>query len=208
MVTAASRAAADDTRERILAAALETFAEKGFDGATTRAIAARAGVNLGLINYHFDGKLKLWRAAVDRAFENLREAVGGPAAPLLANPERIREGIRRYVRFVARNPEFVRLMHDEGKRPGPRMRWLVDRHVRPFYDGMSAMLREAQGRGMLPAHLAPLHFHYILVGAVAMIFHQAEECRRLAGVDPADDAVIEAHAEAVAYLLLGPQESA
>ena len=47
--TAAATTAGSDTRERILRAALEAFAEKGFDGATTREIAARAGVNLGLL---------------------------------------------------------------------------------------------------------------------------------------------------------------
>ena len=43
------RRAGEDTRERILAAALETFSDQGFDGTTTRDLAARAGVNLGLI---------------------------------------------------------------------------------------------------------------------------------------------------------------
>ena len=107
-----------DTSERILVAALEAFAEKGFDGATTREIAARAGVNLGLLQYHFGGKSKLWRAAVDRAFAELRSGLetvltdSSPADEL----ERMRLLIRGYVRFVARHPEFVRMMHDEGKR--------------------------------------------------------------------------------------------
>ena len=51
--------------------------------------------------------------------------------------------------------------------------------------------------------IAPVHFVYILAGAVGVIFHQAEECKRVAGVDPADDAAIEAHARAVEYLFLG-----
>ena len=42
-----------DTPERILRAALEACSENGFDGATTRDIAARAGVPLGLLQYHF-----------------------------------------------------------------------------------------------------------------------------------------------------------
>jgi len=73
-----------DSRERILVAALEAFASNGFDGATTREIAASAGVNLGLIQYYFGGKAKLWRAAVDRAFARLRdglEEVMGAAGP-------------------------------------------------------------------------------------------------------------------------------
>jgi hypothetical protein len=99
-------------------------------------------------------------------------------------------------------------MHDEGKRRGPRMRWLVDHHVRPFYADSAAVLRAAQARGLLPAHVDPVHFHYILLGAIGLFFHQAEECRRLTGLDPCNDAVVEAHAEAVAHLLLGPEESA
>ena len=47
---------------------------------------------------------------------------------------------RTWVRFVAGHPEFVRIMHDEGKHDGPRLRWLVDRHVRPLYEGIGALL--------------------------------------------------------------------
>jgi TetR/AcrR family transcriptional regulator len=208
-MVATAVATAPDARERILRAALEAFAENGFDGATTRDIATRAGVNPGLIKYYFDGKLKLWRAAVERAFASLREALAdeGVDESVLEEPARTRAVLRRYVRFVARQPEFVRLMHDEGKRRGPRMRWIVDRHVRPLYERTTAILRKAQERGMLPSHIAPLHFFYILAGSVGILFHQAEECRRLTGVDPADDAVIEAHADAVVHLLLGPEES-
>jgi len=199
-------ASSDTTSERILVAALEAFAEKGFDGATTREIAARAGVNLGLLQYHFGGKSKLWRAAVDRAFAELRaglEAVledSGPAG----DRERTRLLIRGYVRFVARHPEFVRMMHDEGKRRGPRMRWLVDRHVRPLYEATAALMQRAQERGLLPSHVDPIHFHYVLAGSVGLIFHQAEECKRLSGLDPADPAVIEDHVRVVEHLLLGP----
>jgi len=194
----------EDKRERILAAALETFSERGFDGATTREIAARAGVNLGLLQYYFEGKENLWRAAVERAFGQIRETFTGVLDAGSDDDVRTRLLIRTWVRFVAQRPEFVRLMHDEGKRDGPRMRWLVDQHVRPLYEGIRALLERARERGRLPAHIDVVHFHYILVGAAALIFHQAEECKRLAGVDPSDPAVIEKHAEAVELMLLGP----
>ena len=47
------------------------------------------------------------------------------------------------------------------------------------------------------------HIHYILVGAVSILFHQAPECQRLTGRDPQDDAVIEAHADALVSLFVG-----
>ena len=66
----AAAEASSDTRERILRAALEAFSENGFEGATTREIATRAGVPLGLLQYHFGAKPKLWRAAVEGAIEH------------------------------------------------------------------------------------------------------------------------------------------
>ena len=52
-----------DTRERILRAALEAFSEYGFEGATTRDIAARAGVPLGLLPSPFGAHPNLGRGA-------------------------------------------------------------------------------------------------------------------------------------------------
>ena len=202
--SAATAEEGSDSRGLILRAALEAFAEKGFDGATTRDIASRAGVNHGLIPYYFGDKPRLWRAAVDLAFARLEAGLADVLNDPTVTDDRERTGllIRNYVRFVARNPEFVRLMHEEGKRRGPRMRWLVDRHVKPMYEAVSNIVRRAQERGSMPADIAPVHFHYILAGAVGVIFHQAEECKRLTGIDPFDEAVVEAHARLVETMLL------
>ena len=196
----------EQTLRRLVEAAFELVAEGGTDALTTTAIASRTGLSSTIVQYHFGTKLELWRAAVDRAFAELRTGL----AAILEDPgpaderERLRLLIRGHVAFVARNPEFVRLMHDEGKRRGPRMRWMVDRHVRPLFEALLPLVEGAQQRGLLPGGIAPVHFVYILAGAAGVIFHQAEECRRVSNVDPADPAVAEAHAFAVEQLLLGP----
>ena len=201
--------AGGETRERILRAALATFSEAGFDGAKTREIAARSGVTLGLLQYHFGSKLALWRAAVDLAFAELERGLQAvrddPAPPNLR--ERLRLLIRAQVRFVGANPEFVRLMHEEGKRRGPRMRWLVDRYVKPMFEQLMPLVEGAQQEGLLPADVAPAHFAYALIGAIDLIFHQAEECKRITGIDPTDPEEIEAHARAVEHLFLGAAEA-
>ena len=84
------------------------------------------------------------------------------------------------------------------------MRWLVDRHVKPLHQGLLAMIRRAQEGGFLPAGLSTVHLAYILVGSVDVIFHQAEECKRLTGIDPSDEVEVEAHARAVERMFLGP----
>ena len=202
--TSTNLAGNGDTRTLILEAALEAFSEKGFDGARARDIAAGAGVNHGLIRYYFGSKLQLWKAAVDRAFAELSDGLGALAGGAVSDREQAGLLIRQYVHFVGRNPEFVRLMHDEGKRRGPRMRWLVDRHVRPLYEAVSELLQHGRALRGLPGDIAPIHLHYILAGSVGLMFHQSEECKRLSGVDPSDESVIEEHARIVEYMLLGP----
>jgi AcrR family transcriptional regulator len=198
------------TRERILLAALQVFAEQGFDGARTRDIAERADANLGLIQYYFEGKEQLWRAAVSRAFEDLQAELGGEiAVPGDGAPDgdrvRLARVLRHFVRFVARRPEFMRLMNDEGKRHGPRMRWLADHHVRPMADALRDLALRAQAGGALPAEVPVASLHYIALGAAGLLFSQAPECAYLLGVDPTAESFAEAHADAVVRLLLGPE---
>jgi AcrR family transcriptional regulator len=198
--------AGHDARERILEAALAAFAENGFEGSTTRDIAARARVTLGLVQYYYGSKLSLWKAVVDRAFREMSAGLDALAAePTPPNErERLARLIRSYVAFVARHPEFARFMHEEGKRRGPRMRWLVDRYVKPVHEHLLSLIERAQEQGLLPADIAGIHFVYALVGAADLIFHQAEECKRLSGLDPAEPEVVAAHARAVEHLFLGP----
>ena len=87
------RGGATDARERILAAAIEEFGELGYDGATVRSIAARAGVDSALVHHYFGTKADLFAETIDV-----------PLRPDIAIP-RILDGPRdvvgeRAVRFV------------------------------------------------------------------------------------------------------------
>jgi TetR/AcrR family transcriptional regulator len=205
MAKAAARKASDEsTREKILAAALAVFAERGFEGARTREIADRAGANLGLLTYYFGGKEALWKAAVTHAFAELRHDLAEVLDPRAGDDERVQleRLIRRFVRFVARRPEFMQLMNDEGKRSGARMRWLADRFVRPLYAGFRQRVERAQAQGILP-RVSPVSLHYIVLGAAGLVFSQAAECARVTGTDPTDEAFADAHADAVLRVLAG-----
>lgn len=67
------------TRERLVDAALDAFGRNGFDGASTRDIARRAGANLAAIPYHFGGKEGLHRAVAEHIVAN----IGANLGPLL-----------------------------------------------------------------------------------------------------------------------------
>ncbi|HEY3099304.1 MAG TPA: helix-turn-helix domain-containing protein, partial [Methylomirabilota bacterium] len=59
------------TREALLAAGAELFADRGYDGVPVTAIAQKAGVNKAMINYHFGGKRKLYLTIVSATFADI-----------------------------------------------------------------------------------------------------------------------------------------
>src|SRR5271163_154496 len=192
--------ASNGARERILAAALEVFAERGFDGAHTREIAERAGANLGLIKYYFNDKERLWKAAVARAFAELQADLAMEPANGVGTRELLVRAVRQFVRFLARHPEFMRLMNDEAKRDSRRMRWLANHYLRPMSELLDAQLEQAQAEGVV-APIQPVSLRYIVLGAAGLIFSQAPECKYITGVDPTDSEFAERHADAVVQLL-------
>lgn len=198
------RPSANPTRDRILAAAVDLFSERSFDGATTREIAGRAGVTQPLVHHHFGSKEELWQAAVDSLFEALNQTMDARTAGLRGVDEvtSARLRVHEFVTFSARNPQLHRIIMQESKADGPRMDYLVDRHVRPIYERTVEMFEHLAARGAVPAIPGP-HLYYLLTGAGPTMFVLAPECRRLSGLDPDDDAVIEAHADAVCLLLFG-----
>ncbi|WP_285906581.1 TetR/AcrR family transcriptional regulator [Pseudodesulfovibrio pelocollis] len=57
-----------NTKDALLAAAIEVFADKGFDAATVRDICGRARANVAAVNYHFGGKDALYVAVLREVF--------------------------------------------------------------------------------------------------------------------------------------------
>lgn len=192
-----------ETRARIIAAAIEAFSTDGFEGASTRQIGSLAGENQGLIAYHFGSKENLWKAAVDALFGGFRHELESRREVLAdADPRtRLRLLIYYFVRYSAEHPEQMRLMVQEGKADSPRMEWLVDRHIRPLYEIYAELIDDAQRAEALP-NVPLVHLFYILLGATSLIFTHAPECRRLTGQDPTEEPMITAHAEAICRLLL------
>lgn len=198
------RPSSEATRDRIVAAATELFAERSFEGASTREIAARAGVTQPLLNYHFRSKEELWRAVVDTLFERLNKALGERLSGLRGVDEvtTAKLVIREFVTFSARTPHLHRIITQASKADGTRMDYLVDRHVRPIYEQTIQLLEPLVRAGVVP-DIPVSHLYYIITGAGPTMFVLGPECRRLTSLDPTDDAVIQAHADAICLLLFG-----
>lgn len=192
------------TRASILQAALEEFAERGFDGASTRDIAAKAGVHHALIKYHFNSKDELWRSAVTFLFE--RQAIdvnlGGPNDARY--PDRKAYAIaviREVVLYSARHPEHARLMVQETCRDSERFHWAADTFIKGTASAAEQFVRLLQKEGFLPNVSVPA-LAYIFVGASQLIYTLAPEARRVWGIDPSDPKIVEDHIEAMIAVMI------
>jgi TetR/AcrR family transcriptional regulator len=205
--TARVRRARSDIREALLQAALVEFGAKGFDGASTRAIAARIDAHQPQINYHFESKAALWTASVDYLFGLLREAMDGmiPAKPTTADVPALAvafaDGIGGFVAFVAEHPELNQIMVHEGTADSDRLTWMTQTHVKPFFDAIGpawGILRRAGVAAPVDTDV----FYYLLIGGASIPYVNAPEVRILTGRDPKSPKWIAAHADALITILL------
>jgi AcrR family transcriptional regulator len=109
------------TRDRILDAALDVFAEEGFAGATISEVERRVGlaVGTGSLYRHFSSKEELMQAAVEREVTLLREDMEAARAglPRVADPREQRLQIyEQMLRDIRRFDRLFRLMLNEGDR--------------------------------------------------------------------------------------------
>jgi AcrR family transcriptional regulator len=104
---------AEQTRAALVHAALKLFGRQGFDGTSTREIAAEAKANIGSIAYHFGGKEGLRAAAADFIVETIQgiagQALGATQVADPANPEAAKAqlfaALERMVGFVVVSPQ-------------------------------------------------------------------------------------------------------
>jgi len=108
-----AREAPGSTKGRILAAAEAVFAARGFEGASTREIAAQAGVNISSLHYHWASKDALYVAVFQDVFDRLTGLLRGTLGNLAE--ERSREVVvarvmGELVAFLADNPTVPKLL--------------------------------------------------------------------------------------------------
>jgi AcrR family transcriptional regulator len=97
------------TRQRILNAARELFAARGYRGASIRDITKSAGVNLGAVTYHFGTKQDLYQAVLSRAFDELAGRVEAAVGTEGSSPERLAATVGALFRFYREKPDVPRL---------------------------------------------------------------------------------------------------
>jgi len=182
----------EDGRSRILAAALEAFSTSGFEGASLRQIADRAGAMHQLVVYHFKTKEALWRAVITAILDDEVERFTIWRAQIKAGSpgQALRNLVQEFVRFTARRPEFHRIATFEGRADNERIRWLIETYMRPYFAFSTSLIRDAQALGdARPGN--PGQLHYAVIGLVTTSFVFAHEYRTMTGLEPFDPTEIE-----------------
>jgi len=136
------------TRGKLLAAAGEIFAEKGFRNATVAEICLKAGTNVAAVNYHFGSKETLYREAWRHVFAQSMAAHppdGGVAAD--APPEeRLRGQVTSLLdRIVDENNREFRIMQREFSNPTGLLSEVMREEIRPLQQRTEKLVRELLG---------------------------------------------------------------
>lgn len=173
----------NDRALRIVAAAREEFAKRGFAGARVNQIATRAGVNKQLLFYYYHSKRGLFQAVLaqcatelDGALASLTPPSGGAGGGPL---ERLRLTLLAQFELLERNPQMVSLI-GQGARSGVAFQPAINRLV--------VLLAEGQGRGQVrddvDPHLTAAQALMLMVGYLSMEAVVAASARPLGADEP------------------------
>jgi len=158
------------TREALLAAGTELFAEHGYDGVPVADIARRAGVNKAMINYHFGGKRQLYLAIVNATFAEIVASVERLAEAPRPAPELLRELIAVVSDGVTRHhPHFCTMMLREVLAGGVRLEPVLVAHPVRMLEAVQRIVARGVREGDFRP-VDPVLTHLSLVGGLVFFF--------------------------------------
>jgi TetR/AcrR family transcriptional regulator len=169
------------TAERILDAAEDLFAEKGYSATSLGDVADRVGIRSPSLYNHFKNKEALYSAVVDRLLEDFT----APLAELSQSPlsrERIYQWLEKIIRMHHERPNLARLLQHAALSGGPQTNEIIDRLFSPMFDqgraGEADLIPVLGGRDLQP--WAVMALNNMVMSYITM----APMYRDLLGQDP------------------------
>lgn len=142
-----------ELQSRLLDAAEDLFARRGYAATPLRAVAERAGANPALIHYYFDSKQGLLRAVLDRALQPMADALAGMREGEKPDPLEI-AGLM--FDMAGRHPALPRLIVREVMLSGGDMQAMFVEHYAPRLGGaLPGLIRQAQRNGAIDQAFDP-----------------------------------------------------
>jgi AcrR family transcriptional regulator len=148
-------------RARIVRAAMDEFASRGFKGASMDAIAARTHTTRAMINYYFGSKEKLYLAVLEGVYSEIRQAEGELELDHLAPVAAMRRIVEFTFRYYIDHENFVRLVIAENQTKGRHLRKSKAMRTlnRPIVERLSRVIERGQAEGKFRPGIDPLDVH-------------------------------------------------
>ena len=190
----------DQTREKLLIAAVSVFGQRGFEGATTRMLADQADVNLQAISYYFDGKEGLYTSAIEfigdqilAQFADTHEQITLFLAAPITDPvadrgeaQRLLTGMCKRLARLYCAPEFcgaARLVVREQAFPTAAFQKIYDRAFGVIIRDVSALIPRMRG-GSIPTTEARLLAMSLIGGILVFLVSRASSRPPPSGCKP------------------------
>jgi AcrR family transcriptional regulator len=164
----------DRTRERILEAAGQLFADRGFEGTTVRDICQAAGANVAAVNYYFGDKERLYVEAVVRAHKWRLDQAQLPDWDEHTTPrQKLADFIETFFRRVLGGPDDTwrtKIVMREIMNPTAACAEIAHSNIRPQFEILQSILRE-----LLPTNTSDEELHLTAFSIVGqcLFYHVA-----------------------------------
>ena len=155
-----------ETRERILKAAIDQFAQNGFSGARIELICKHADVNPRMIYHYFQDKAGLYVAVLEQVLGQLRTE----ELKLDVSESEPFDGLLQMFDFIfdhfAGHPQLIRLLSAENLLEGAFLKNSVATPTvaSPVVQHIATLLKRGETLGTVRAGLDPLHLYVVMVG--------------------------------------------
>src|SRR5688572_26514990 len=156
-------------RARILQAAIDEFAARGFKGASMDAIAARTHTTRAMINYYFGGKEQVYLAVLEQVYAEIREAESFLDLAHLEPVEAIRRIVEFTYEYYLSHQYFVRIVVAENQARGRHFRKSKAMRTlnRPIIDMLARVIERGQADGTFRRNVDPVEVH-MAIAALGM----------------------------------------
>ncbi|MDR3396349.1 MAG: TetR/AcrR family transcriptional regulator [Pandoraea sp.] len=155
------------TRQRILAAAIEEFAERGSSGARVDSIARRADINERMLYYYFGNKDQLYLAVLEEVYGEFNRAEHGLRLDVLAPLDAVAELAHFVWDYYAEHPELIQLINNENLHEAKSMRQSTEirQQVSPIVELLAQTLKRGEASGEIRVGVDPVDL-YVTISAM------------------------------------------
>ena len=192
------------TRGRILAVATRLIARRGFEGATTDEIAAKACVNKRMIYHYFGSKELLYLAVLERAYESARTA----EAKLRLDEADPKAALARLAEFTfdsfARDRTFISLLNTENRNEGRVLKKSakVRQMNSAVVEAVERILAKGEATGVFRRGVDPFQLWVSMVGVSYFYFSNIHTLSIVGGSPLAEPAALAARRRHVVEFVL------